>query len=104
MEQQQHFYLDGKSIKTEMDFYVKLNEFFDFEKYVEGSARVPVPDVLWDVMSCGAGLNCILHWKNSETSREILGDTEFNTIIRVLNRAETVTWSEGYTPFKFYLE
>lgn len=101
---QKHFSIDGKDIKLKIDFYLKLNEILDFENYVEGSAKVPVLDVLWDVMSCGAGLNCVLHWKYSEISKQNLGEEYFYAIVDVLKMAESVNWIGDYIPFKLCLE
>lgn len=106
---QNHFYINGEEIKQKIDFYIKLDEILDFEHYVEGSAGVPVLDVLWDVMTCGAGLNCVLHWKNSEISKMNLGEEYFNLIIETLRDAENYPWHQWPqyaedVPFKLILE
>ena len=104
MIKQQHFYIDGRNIKEKIDFYIQLDKILHFENYVEGSARVPVLDVLWDVMSCGAGLNRVLHWEHSEISKQNLGEEHFYAIVDILKMAENVTWTEDYVPFKLCLE
>lgn len=104
MIKQQHFYIDGRDIKEKIDFYIQLDKAFNFKNYVEGSAGVPVLDVLWDVMTCGAGLNCILHWEYSEISKQNLGEEYFYAIVDILKMAENVTWTGDYIPFKLYLE
>ncbi|MGR3807745.1 barstar family protein [Pasteurella testudinis] len=107
-----YFYMDGNDIKEKQDFYIKLDEFLRFNSYVEGSAQVPVLDVLWDVMTCGAGLNCVLYWQHSESSKKNIGFEYFNKIINLLKEVENYQTMqcelyEQYkndSPFKFYLE
>ena len=104
--------MKGENIKNKMDFYTQMDSFFNFNEYVDGAAGVPSLDVLWDVMTCGAGLNCELHWKDSDVSKVNLGDDYFYKIIDTLREVEEYQENlcvkyrqfKDDEPFKFFLE
>lgn len=96
-------YIYGDTIKNKNDFFRAIDKLLHSENFIEGGYGYSIYG-LWDILSSGAGLNCSLHWKNSNKSKDYLGEEFFNAVIKTLEDAEKVTWPGGYTPFKFYLE
>lgn len=102
-----NLFINGSEIKSKNDFHKKIANLLSAEDFVDGYGYNL--DALWDVMSSGAGLNCILHWKNSDVSKEILGNDYFDKVIEIFEDAEKYPWHqwEQYkfdSPFRFYLE
>ncbi|MFD1244955.1 barstar family protein [Paralysiella testudinis] len=95
-------YLDGESIQTKADFHKKIGDLLNAKNFIDGYGYNL--DALWDILSSGAGLNCVLHWENSEISKQNLGEEHFYAIVDILKMAENVTWTEDYVPFKLCLE
>ncbi|MFD1245793.1 barstar family protein [Paralysiella testudinis] len=95
-------YLNGKSIQTKADFHKKIGDLLNAKNFIDGYGYNL--DALWDILSSGAGLNCVLHWEHSEISKQNLGEEHFYAIVDILKMAENVTWTEDYVPFKLCLE
>ena len=104
------FFLNGKEIDNKISFHKKFGELIstkDFVNYYGNNL-----DALWDVMTCGAGLNCELHWKDSDVSKVNLGDDYFYKIIDTLREVEEYQENlcvkyrqfKDDEPFKFFLE
>lgn len=99
--------LNGERVKSKKDFHKMIGVLLNAESYVDGYGYNL--DALWDIMSSGAGLNCELHWKNSNISKKNLGDVYFDAIIQTFTEAEKCPWLQcrefkNDIPFKFYLE
>lgn len=95
-------YLDGNSIEAKSDFHRQIGDLLNAQDFIDGYGYNLY--ALWDILSSGAGLNCVLHWENSEISKQKLGNNDFDVIVEVLREAEGVTWPGGYIPFKLILE
>lgn len=59
-------YLDGKIIESKSDFHKQIGDLLNAQDFIDGYGYNL--DALWDILSSGAGLSCVLHWKNSEIS------------------------------------
>ncbi len=100
-------YLNGKSIQTKADFHKKIGDLLNAQNFIDGYGYNL--DALWDILSSGAGLNCILHWTNAEISKQNLGEEYFNLIVETLRDAENYPWHQWPqyaedSPFKLCLE
>lgn len=78
---ERHIEINGQDIFCEKDFHKLMAEKLDFGPYYGHNLNA-----LWDMMRSGAGDGVILHWDNSELSRQRLGST-FDTIVKVLTMA-----------------
>lgn len=76
-----HIEINGQDICSERDFHKLMAEKLDFGPYHGNNT-----DALWDMMSSGSGSGIMLHWNNSELSRQRLGSA-FDTIVKVLTMA-----------------
>lgn len=82
--------LEGKEIKSEMDFHVAIAGALDFPRHYGKNL-----DALWDVMARDVERPVTLVWRNSEASRAALGE-RFETIVGVLRRAEQQDLDSGW--------
>ncbi|TNH10613.1 barstar family protein, partial [Testudinibacter sp. TR-2022] len=102
-----HIYIDGNDIKDKKIFHKKIGEALNVGFFIHGYGYNL--DALIDVMTCGAGLNCVLYWQHSESSKKNLGIEYFNKIIDTLKEVENyqIKQCELYgqykndSPFKF---
>ena len=78
---ERHIEINGQDIFCEKDFHKLMAEKLDFGPYYGHNLNA-----LWDIMRSGAGDGVILHWDNSELSRQRLGSA-FDTIVKVLTMA-----------------
>lgn len=91
--------IDGNEINSEHDFHFILSSLLDFGPYYGNNT-----DALWDMLSSGMGAGVILHWKNSNISRQKLGAV-FDIIIYVFNKTKNKYQGKGEErEFDFILE
>ena len=74
---ERHIEINGQDIYSERDFHKLMAEKLDFGPYYGNNT-----DALC-MMSSGSGSGIMLHWNNSELSRQRLGSA-FDTIVKVL--------------------
>jgi ribonuclease inhibitor len=77
-----HLHIDGQLIHTERDFHNLVSPLLDFGPYYGNNL-----DALWDMLRGGVEEDTVLHWKNSDLSRDRLGD-KFNTIVKLFAEAK----------------
>ncbi|QES15423.1 barnase inhibitor [Streptomyces venezuelae] len=84
--------LDGKHIKSAADLHRTLAEVMDF-----GPFYSPNLAALWDRLSADIERPVVLVWKDSESSRRSMGESEFEKLHSLLLRVEAQDASFGWT-------
>lgn len=95
MTEKRHVFIDGSSINSERDFHKYISSCFEFGPYYGNNL-----DALWDMLSSGIGNDVMLHWKNSNLSRERLGG-KFDVIVSLFEKEKNKSIKLG---FNNYLE
>lgn len=91
--------IDGTLINSEKDFHREISSALDFGPYYGNNL-----DALWDMLSAGVAGGVVLHWKDSDISRQRLGSI-FDTIIRLFNETKALDEKlELVERFEFILE
>ncbi|MDU6433239.1 MAG: barstar family protein [Pantoea sp.] len=78
----QSIVIDGALMSSEKDFHRTLAEVLDFGPYYGNNT-----DALWDMLSSGMACGFFIHWKNSSTSKERLGE-KFDVIVGLFNKTK----------------
>ncbi len=73
-------HLDGRQIRTELDFHRQLDQKLDFGPYYGNNLHA-----LWDRLSRDVERPCKIIWHDAEVSRTNLGET-FSMILAVFDR------------------
>jgi ribonuclease inhibitor len=96
----QDIYLEGASMKTELDFHKQINKLMDFGPYYGDNA-----DALWDMLRGGGANRFFLHWRDSEMAKASIGKERFAIIIGLLNEAtELPSYENNPYEFRYALE
>lgn len=92
-------YIDGRTIKTELDFHqFFVHHFDDFGDFYGYNL-----DAFWDIISCGGLANVHLYWQYHEISKQNLNIT-FHSIIFFLNLLKTEIQNNQYDDcFDYFL-
>lgn len=87
--------LDGSTIKSEIEFHKQLALTLNASDFYGNNLNA-----LWDLLSANIERPIELVWKNSNESRNSMGDT-FGTIVNILDRVkaqdESFGWDEKFT-------
>ncbi|MER6771720.1 barstar family protein [Streptomyces bacillaris] len=83
--------IDGRLIKTPLDFHGVLAESLDFGPYYR-----PNLAALWDRLSTDVERPVEIVWRNWEESRAAMGSDEFDELLSVLIRAQEQDASFGW--------
>lgn len=74
--------IDGSLIVNEGDFHREIARAIGFGEYYGNNL-----DALWDTLSADVERPVVLTWKNSDISKDRLGDT-FERIVSILTRVK----------------
>lgn len=87
--------LDGSNIKSEIEFHKQLASALKASELYGNNLNA-----LWDLLSANTERPIELTWRNSNNSRDSMGDT-FEKIVSILNRVkaqdESFGWDEKFT-------
>ncbi|MEU5372261.1 barstar family protein [Streptomyces sp. NPDC005951] len=83
--------IDGKRIRTPLDFHEALAEALDFGPYYR-----PNLAALWDRLSADVERPVTIVWRNSEESRAAMGSDKFEELRSVLIRTQEQDLSFGW--------
>jgi ribonuclease inhibitor len=87
--------LDGSTIKSEIEFHKKLASTLKVSEFYGNNLNA-----LWDLLSANIERPLELVWKNSNDSKNSMGDT-FGKIVNILDRVkaqdESFGWDEKFT-------
>lgn len=87
--------LDGYTIKSEIEFHKQLASALKAGEFYENNLNA-----LWDLLCANTEGPIELIWRNSNNSRNSIGDT-FEKIVSILNRVkaqdENFGWDEKFT-------
>ena len=91
--------LEGRTIRSENDFHLAIAAALEFPGYYGKNL-----DALWDVMTGDVERPITLIWRDSQESRQVLGE-RFDVIVGILRRVEQqdLTWGLE-EKFEFRLE
>ncbi|MGW7454267.1 barstar family protein [Streptomyces sp. NPDC054787] len=88
--------IDGAVIRSERDLHEFLAGALDFGPYYGANLSA-----LWDRLTADVERPVQIVWKESELSRRVLGETEFEKIrdllLRVQSQDESFGWSDRFS-------
>ena len=91
--------IDGDTLETASDFHRAFTSALGIESFYGENLHA-----LWDVLSASVERPVTLTWKNSDKSKQVLGN-DFDAIVNVLRRVELQDEKFGWADrFSFALE